>query len=598
MPTIDDFDIPAVLLTEMRAIADRIKTGPLLALAKAVPTLATGVRLTAANIRFIRQRLLPDSGHLSNEIRDFLAAEGLNGQLVVVLSGTVLTECLPQLLAIYGRERMLTALLLDSRPEVRQLAVSYCSEKDWQSKSLPDRAVALTVLADTIQPFLSAISPLVSVSSSCSEPVDEYVRREELVASRNKISALEERLRQAKDHGKTVKKLEAKVNSFKNQITSFEETIERERHLRLAAQKTAFLAEERVETLRQGQDRAVQDRVDAEMQSVVRTWLVEPMRLDLALDATALPGAGDILDRVHSVLSQQAERDRHYGNRCMLRDRLLELRQAEDSLLRAASESLNPLPELTALIAELQGESDRIEALLGEGRQENLVVRRLAAMIPQATDEASLVRIKNLLHEMETAGVVSPVESRELYRSYNSCLGRLFDRFAVDPLSPSKFTDPALIVGHGRDSNGRFLWILDGYNILLGLSDLFAESLENDGRPGLNSRNQLLTMIDALLAKSSSLADVVFDGPTRNEENFSPHVKVIYSGGGGLTVRDRADQAIVDRLERPSNGPSISAIVVTNDRTLTDRCLALGARVMPLQQFASILVTLPVRPGS
>lgn len=594
MPTIDDFDIPAALLAELRLIVDQIKPGPLLILAKAVPALASGVRLTAGNARFIRQRLLPDSGRLGDDVRDFLAAESLNGQLVMVLSITVLTECLPQLLAIFGRERMLAALVVDGRPEVRQLAVSYCREEDWQSKPLPERSEAISTLTEAIQPFLATLAPLLSRPSS-STLCDTSTHREELISCRKKISVLEERLRQAKDNSKAVKKMDSKVDVLKGQLVALEGKLDRERHLRLIAEKTAGQAEVQVESLRQAQDQAVRARVEAEMNSVVRTWLVEPLRLDSAVDAPGLQAGDDILERVQATLNQQTERDRHYGNRCQLRDRLAAVRQAEDTLLQAASESLNPLPELPTLIVELQSEAERIEEMLGEGRHESLVVKRLAAMIRQAANEATLTRIKVLLQEMEAAGVISSVESRELYREYNSCLGRLFDRFSVAPLSVSKDTDPALIVGHGRVRDGKFLWILDGYNILLGLADVFAGTLEEDGRPGLNSRKRLLTLTDALLAESLSLADVVFDGPTRSEENFSTHVKVIYSGGGGLTVRDRADQAIVDRLEMRSKGESVPAIVVTNDRSLADRCLTLGARIMPLQQFASIIDTLPER---
>ncbi|MDP2106262.1 MAG: hypothetical protein Q8J76_09740, partial [Desulfobulbaceae bacterium] len=278
MLTIDDFDIPNTLLSELRAIADQIKGGQLLALAKAVPSLAVGVRLTAANTRFIRQRLLPDSGRLRDEVRDLLAAEGLNWQLVMVFSVTVLTECLPLFLAIYGRERMLAALLVDSRPEVRQLAVSYCREEDWHSKPLFERDEAITALANIIQPFLRAMAPLMSGSSSTSEP-GEDLNSEEFSVFRSKIATLEERLRHAKDDGRALKKLEVKVEGLKNQRAALEEKLDRERQLRLAAEKMETQAEARVQTLHQEQERAVQAGVEAEMQSVVRAWLVEPLRL-------------------------------------------------------------------------------------------------------------------------------------------------------------------------------------------------------------------------------------------------------------------------------------------------------------------------------
>jgi len=592
MPTIDDFDIPAAILTELRAVAALAKPGPLLALAKALPSLAAGVRLTAANARFIRQRLLPDTGRLRDEVRDFLAMEGLNGQLVMVLSPTVLAQCLPLFLAIHGRERVLAALLVDNRPEVRQLAITYCQTDDWQSRPLPACEAAGLELAETLQPFLALFTPLLSASDAGQSTTD-VAPRQELTACRSKIAALEERLRHAKDEGKFISKLEAKIEVLSQQISELESKAERERQARRAADKTSRQAEAALAALRQEQELAIRAGVETEMRSAVRAWLVEPMRLASTVEAAARVNGADILDRVHLALTEQEERDRHYGNRRLLRDRLLALRQAEESLLRAASDSINPLPDLTILIAELQVEAARLEALLGEDHHANPVALRLAAMIRQATEDTSLLRIKRLLQDMAEVGILSPLESRALYQDYGTSLGRLFDRFATQPLPAPAIADPALLVTRGRGMDGRFLWILDGYNILLGLDDLFAATFEDDGRPGVRSRTRLLVMVDALLAGSNSLADVIFDGPVRSDENFSPRVKVIYSGGGGATVRDRADQAIVDCLESRTGHPSLPAIVVTDDQTLSKRCLALDAKVMPLQQFASFLLTLP-----
>ena len=55
--TIDDFEIPAALLSELGKIVDQAKAGPLLALAKLDPALGRGLRLTTANSKFVRQRL-------------------------------------------------------------------------------------------------------------------------------------------------------------------------------------------------------------------------------------------------------------------------------------------------------------------------------------------------------------------------------------------------------------------------------------------------------------------------------------------------------------------------------------------------------------
>ncbi len=594
MPTtIDDFEIPSVLLSELGKTVDQVKSGPLLALAKLTPALSRGLRLTPANSKFIRQRLaarLLEPGRLSDEIRQFLAQEGLNGELVMVLSKAVLSAGLTELLAIYGRERLLAALLVDSRIEVRQLAIDYCRQAGWQGRPLPDRLTAVTTLTETLRPFLHSLAdmrpeePIVACSTDSAEEGGQH----DADGYRRRIADLEERLRNIRAEQKTDRKIDAKVEVLKRQAVDLEEKLARERQGRLTAEAAQAQATARIDELLKAQDEAVRSGIEAEMQSVVRGWLAGPERLDKAVDALAAGADTDILARVQTVLATQAERDRHYGHRTLLRQRLADLREAESTLLQAAAESLNPLPEMAPLVAELRAEAGRLEALLEESVPESVVTRRFAALIKQAEDQEALTRIKGLLQDLETHGCLSPEECRLLYREYHGSLERLFDRFAPAPLPVIKESDPLLVVKRGFSGGGRFRWLLDGYNILFGLPELFAASYE-DNHPALKARQLLLAMVDRGLAGTEGLADVFFDGELSAEENFSPRVKAVYSGGGGAGVRNRADQAIIAALESQAPG-AVPCVVVSNDRELTERCRALGARVMPLAQFAAILV--------
>jgi hypothetical protein len=588
----DGFAIPEALLRELAGIVDQVKNGPLLALVKLVPALGRGLRPTAASAKFIRKRLaalIADPGHLTDELRYFLAQEGFSGQLVVVLSARVLKECLPELLAIYGRERLLAALLVDSRPEVRQLAMDYCRGDDWQTRPLPDAQTATASLVEGLQPFLETIAPLRGESAPGGDGVDSESRKAEREGARQKIAALEERLRQARDFEKTERKREEKIAAGQRREADLEAKLTRERQLRLTAETALAQARAALEALGEAQEEAVRSRVEAEMQSVVREWLAAPLRLDQAMEEPTTGSGADILDRVRSALALQTERDRHFGNRRQLRQRLAELRQAEESLLQAASEALNPLPELVTLLTELQGEVARLEEILGEPGQTNPITQRLTALIRQADSQEGLARVKRLLHELSASGCLNRAESNALYQEYHQCLGRLFDRFAPAPLAASQECDPAVTVIKGVAGECRFLWLLDGYNILFGLPDLFSASYQ-EGRPAAKARQLLLSLVDRRLTGSGSLADVFFDGEVSQQENFSPRVRVVYSGGGGTRVRNRADQAILDWLESQPQTADLTRVVVTDDRELADRCQALGIRVMPLPQFAALLL--------
>ena len=592
MPTIDEFEIPPALLSELLGIVDQAKAGPLLALAKMVPVLGRGLRPTFANAKFIRQRLatkVSDSAQLSGEIREFLAHEGLNCQLVMVFSELALLTGFTELLAVYGRERFLAAILVDSRPAVRRLAVEYCRKTDWRTKALPDRRPALANLAEVLQPFLIAIDPILRAANSEAQVFEEAESRlTEVNGYRQKIADLEERLQKARFDKKTDKKIDGKVDAFKRQIAELEDKLARERQGRLKSESALAQANAALAGLRETHDREVRAGIQAEMQAVVRTWLAEPLRLSQAADEMTSKAKDDILERAKALHLSQGERDRHYGNRSRLRGRLEELRQSEATLLQAASEAINPLPELACVVLELQTEVARIESLLDEKSPANPMVQRFAALIRQADSQDDLERIRRLLQDLEASGCLIQTEIRRLYQEYHVCLGRLFDRFAPRPLPVTPASDPALIVNRGLAKGEKFLWLLDGYNILFSLDDIFAESYE-DGRPAAQARKRLLNMMKVLLAGTDGLADVFFDGEVKGQENFSPQVKVVYSGGGGASVRNRADQAIIDCLERQRPGAKVTRIVVTNDRELGERCQALGARVMPLQEFAAYL---------
>lgn len=593
MPTIDDFEIPPPLLSEFAAIVDQAKAQPLLALAKMVPALGRGLRPTAVNVKFVRQRLaacLVEPGSLAGEVRDFLAQEGLNGELVLVLSEAALKACFTEFLAIYGQERLLAALLLDRRLEVRQLAVAYCQSGDWQRQRLPDRQRALSTTAETLRPFLAAIAVIRDDSSVVSIRADEEdgSRSAEIAGLRRKIAGLEERVRQARDEKKSDKRVDLRVEALKKQAVELEDKLGRERQNRQTAEAALSEAKAHLQGLGAAQDDAVRAGVQAEMQSVLRQWLVEPQRLAKAVGELTAKARGDILERAKAALASQGERDRHFGNRRLLRHRLHDLRQAEASLLQAASEAISPLPDLAALLPEIQREAVRIETLLDEARSASPLAQRLTGLIRQAGDQGDLERARRLLQDLEAAGCLTPAETRILYQEYHACLGRLFDRFAPRPLPIGKDSDPALSLDYGIATMGKGLWLLDGYNILFGLPDIFADSYEA-GRPAAQARTRLLTMIQVLLAGTGTLADVFFDGEASGQENFSPQVKVVYSGGGGAGVRNRADQAIVASLESQPPGAAVPCVVVTDDRELAGRCQGVGARVMPLRQFADLL---------
>ena len=93
---------------------------------------------------------------------------------------------------------------------------------------------------------------------------------------------------------------------------------------------------------------------------------------------------------------------------------------------------------------------------------------------------------------------------------------------------------------------------------------------------GEDEKSALAREVDALRREDTSRILLVFDGPAPPYASHGPDV--VFSG-----PEREADAVILDHLRGETDKKSWT--VVTNDRSLADRCRALGARVEAVRDF-------------
>lgn len=93
-------------------------------------------------------------------------------------------------------------------------------------------------------------------------------------------------------------------------------------------------------------------------------------------------------------------------------------------------------------------------------------------------------------------------------------------------------------------------------------------------------KSALAREVDSLRRATAGRIVLVFDGPSPSNGTFGPDV--VFSGR-----RRNADTVILDHLRQEPDTRSWT--VVTNDRSLADRCRSLGARIEAVREFRELL---------
>jgi molybdenum-dependent DNA-binding transcriptional regulator ModE len=593
MPTIDNFSIPDFICNDFLALINAAPAADIQALARMDPELARGIRPSAANVKIIRQRLilqLKDKGPLTKNLFYILRNSSFNLEFIAILSVQVLGLFGPDLAAVFGTAKTMGAMLVDERQPVRALAIDFLSAAS-NSPARRKASAGLKHLTSELDPFLGHIKNLLADGGPhdiVSAPVVDQKRGG--CDNKRKINELTGELnREVRARQRLEKALNNKINKKDRQLVVLKDQVSREKGRRQELDREVKLLKRQLVRQVEQAEKKIERQVEQRMSSNVRSWLIEPQKIAAAVQKLSKDNGRDIKLRALSILREQEKLDRHYANRCVLRQRLRDLADLKEQVCQAGKESLNPLPELSVLNKELETEIRAVKKLLGEPAIEESWYLKLELKINQAATQSEFNAINRLLEQLTALDLLNN-EAERLHNLYHNGLARFYEKYSPKLVTPGKSVNPLQLIQNWHNIKAPFVLVVDGYNVILSMSDIFGSDYEDDGKPGAASRRHLLLIIEEILHNSSCLAEVFFDGEEAGQRNFSPRVREVFSGGGSRAVPNRADRAIIDYLSSlPSGGWDIPRIVITDDRELQSQARRQQAQIMPLAQFAALI---------
>jgi hypothetical protein len=521
--------------------------------------------------------------------RKFLVEGDLQESVLCVLSPEAIRHALYPLADLYGAARVAANLLLDTRPDVREIATAV------RPRPEPvDRAAAARELADRFQPFRNVLAEIADALGCDSPPSPTPAQAEP--ATNADSAALQKR----------IARLEASEEEARKQATRSRE--KHREHLAAKDGEIARLTDElakaraelkqikfhnhalqtQVENMHAARDRQVQEQTEAELSSIRSLWLRTPLQLDRM--ARELTTAEDWGRRIQRILAAQAKHDRHYQNALTVQSRVDALRAAIPRLQHACANALDPLPETRKLLADAQAELARLEDQLPTARRNPISLAAFDAAVNAADDQEQLDRARDFIDQAAQLGILDPGQYRDLCAK---CLARtsfLIVRDAPPPAAQPGRPAPT----HAADcllaaiaNNDPVFLLVDGYNLILS-SPRFRPFLDGDGKPGANARQALVDAFRNMVGPSHQCrVRIYFDSNQAYDESAGPSVAIVYSGGTG---RHRADRRMLEDLEFiRSDQSAVPCFVATRDKEILKGFHDAAARHVPFDSLDALL---------
>lgn len=585
MAKIKNFVLPQELNEVLVGELEKVTKEDLVKLSKCLP----GGFKTPAAIRDQLARLIRSNGPLHSELVRMYEVNFLGRATVRALSEAALQTLFESLSTILGREQVIIALLLDGRSWVHEFGIKQAN----QLKSAPpkqDLTAARKLFMNFMEQYLykdvgvdlvckkDKEGQNLSIESGLRAQADKLAGM--LDDHKEMIAHLKQELQQVRqDHQVKLKELAAQADQEKKDLIEQQEVLKAQVG-RIQEEKETLLLH--LEQVRAEINASVAKGVKEQTNALAKKWLEEPQNLE----ATAGVEAGrakDLLERSELALEKQAQMDRHSGTRHELEKRLHRLNEVHSRLLSASQTALRPVPELRSVAQEVELEIEHLQKLLVGKRPLDGIAAQLLVRINASSAWDQLRDCGHLIQELADRELLSQSDRRVLYEMSH----RKFSLLEEQSKPREAEEDNGWSLRGALSRNQSILILLDGYNMLFGLKDIFEGDFENN-RPGAKARQKLVAMIDTLVKdKHNVKAKVCFDSPNANVVEVSQNVAVEFSGGNG---QHRADELIVSRLQF-SDLQSVDqkVFVVTDDWGIRRDILKTGCKFVPNDAFAVVL---------
>lgn len=587
---LDDYPLDDEMLAYCKAAIDAMPDALLVSGARHMPDLLKGLKQDKPNAEMLRQRVQAKLTLKTPPppILDLLRTATLAEPLVDVLSDKALQQGLPALVEHFGRVPILTAMLLDARDSVREIAHTELAKTAKNAVKDPAKTPSKPLhknkpseedtfkqrfkpLLDTLRPVLQDLpcpAPVPSPPAPTAPALSKEQQERDILASTPYRQLQKERNALAAERDK-LHTLNTKLATDLAGQTS--------RAIGLSSELEALQSQWRT-SIAQGIADGLQHRL--------APWLAPSESLAHSLTANQ-----NALERAQQMLTRQAQQDKRYGTRAQVAEELAQARSLLAALQSAQQEALRPLPQLADEIRALATHIDTTHARLNQ-----------TSLQPQAPQLRGWAQTLHTLHDIDALQSHKKALERTMLAeawSLPVCQQAyaLMDRQAMaiyaehhpnpkdtpPPVTPTQHLADCLL--HARPCR----LLIDGHNLLPKLKPLIGANYFKPGQgPNAQARALLIERVKTLTALHPLLqADIWFDGPDDQHWSETDNLRVWFSGGQGS---DRADGRILESLQSEVyRGSQTTRLLVTEDRELLVQAQGRGAiGVSPLELWAMV----------
>ena len=533
------------------------------------------------------QVMLDQSKDLSPDFCRLLREATLSRQFICVLSEEAIKHSLPQLADAYGRLNVFAALHLDERESMRKLG--YDKIQDWGGSEADDSELKQAVkdLQKLIPDFLTHIQLLLldgdSFEKSNVGPRSEKAQKRD-VRTEKLITAFRAKRTE-------YNRLQRKFNEISLEAEDIKAESEARRQDLESSTNNLKLASQQYVALNEKFELHVRDAVARQLDNKLVPWLKRTQTLETAV-STSPKG---LQEEAQVLLSRQASVDKKFGLRSQLAQESTACQALQLQLREAMAESIEPLPELSAVAKKL---ANRIAEI-------GLILQKNSDVVADKTLATSLFveKINATRHLDELAGVrkgwmyleeLGLLSSSELSVGYALLIEKASQLYLKAGLGDATRLQPALLEGIPLYALQRQLvggqscvLLIDGHNVLHKLTDFFGESFEQ-GIPGAKAQQALIKKITSICDAHKNLTvKLWFDSPMAHDETIQGNFMVHYSGGTGA---NRADEQIVAYLNYLNlQSSQLLKALVTEDRDEAAKAEDCGALILSPLEFKVLL---------
>ncbi len=571
--------LPPSCEKELQRLVALVPDSDLSALVATEPAFKAG-GFRAGNTTALRSRLLQiacGADNISDAMRRVISRRSRFHTLTGLLAPDAITEARHALAALLGDHVLLTALLLDSRQEVRIKAESWLQ--------LPQPFISLEP-AEAQERLRELFSDLTGMLASTSTEHVPLTRE----AWQDQKEKLENRVRDLQQQNRRLKGLDDRLSRATTQLKKCEEMLANALQKGTIAetalrQKTRELEATAAELARETSHR--EERLAAALELALAKefhgWLANARAVENAANHPA--PHNDLLAQVEAALQKQGQVDRHSGNRATLSERLERLEAAQTKVRSALRNALRQAPELKAaeeaLATEIRMLSDLLEPDAATTPLEEAILTRI-----HTANDNDLPRLRELPDLIGSLQVLADASITRILRAFQKRLAAVQATGVPTDARMEERQDATTQLGRALAGQTAAILLIDGHNVLFGLPTRYNPA-RGTALTEAEKRKLLTDDIVRIVAPNPSVRVwIVFDGPTRSDSQAAPNVRITYSGGQG---EHRADGVILDNLRFfKSSSPDMPVILVSNDNdlcTAARRLGALGIAVLDLGAF-------------